>query len=49
MKTKLTKTKSTKADTPAVLPLNTILDGDCIERMNALPAESIDLIFADPP
>lgn len=32
-----------------VLPLNTILDGDCIERMNALPAGSIDLIFADPP
>lgn len=32
-----------------VLPLNTILDGDCIEAMNSLPAESIDLIFADPP
>ena len=31
------------------LPLNTILDGDCIERMRALPANSIDLIFADPP
>lgn len=31
------------------LPLNTILDGDCIEAMNSLPAESIDLIFADPP
>ena len=37
---------------PAVaqsLPLNQILDGDCIDRMNALPAGSIDLIFADPP
>ena len=33
----------------APLPLNQILDGDCIERMNALPAGSIDLIFADPP
>jgi modification methylase len=33
----------------ATLPLNEILDGDCIERMNALPAESVDLIFADPP
>ncbi|MDP1575944.1 MAG: site-specific DNA-methyltransferase, partial [Cypionkella sp.] len=32
-----------------ILPLNQILDGDCIERMNALPAGSIDLIFADPP
>jgi len=33
----------------AALPLNTILEGDCIARMNALPANSIDLIFADPP
>ncbi|MGZ9809256.1 DNA methyltransferase [Pseudoroseicyclus sp. H15] len=33
----------------AALPLNAILDGDCVERMNALPANSIDLIFADPP
>jgi len=31
------------------LPLNTILDGDCIEVMNSLPASSVDLIFADPP
>ncbi len=41
-----TKTKPTVAH---VLPLNQILEGDCIERMNALPAGSIDLIFADPP
>ena len=33
----------------AALPLNTIISGDCIEAMNALPAESVDLIFADPP
>ena len=33
----------------ASLPLNSILDGDCIEAMNALPEASIDLIFADPP
>jgi len=33
----------------AVLPLDTILIGDCIEHMNALPAGSVDLIFADPP
>ena len=39
-----TKTKSAVA-----LPLNTILAGDCIEAMNALPEASIDLIFADPP
>ncbi|WP_226552020.1 MULTISPECIES: site-specific DNA-methyltransferase [Celeribacter] len=31
------------------LPLNEILSGDCIEVMNALPEESVDLIFADPP
>lgn len=31
------------------LPVNTILDGDCIEAMNSLPEASIDLIFADPP
>ena len=42
------KTK-TNAKSAVSLPLNTILDGDCIECMNALPAESIDLIFADPP
>jgi len=33
----------------AHLPLDTILIGDCIEQMNALPAGSVDLIFADPP
>ena len=31
------------------LPLNKILNGDCIEIMDCLPADSIDLIFADPP
>jgi modification methylase len=38
------KTKGAQA-----LPLNTILDGDCIEAMNSLPEASVDLIFADPP
>ncbi len=33
----------------AALPLNEILDGDCVEVMASLPAESVDLIFADPP
>jgi len=28
---------------------NTILQGDCIEQLSKIPAESIDLIFADPP
>ena len=40
-------TKTQKAT--AQLPLNTILDGDCIEMMLSLPENSIDLIFADPP
>lgn len=31
------------------LPLNQILQGDCVENLNALPERSIDLIFADPP
>lgn len=31
------------------LPINTILQGDCIEILNSLPENSIDLIFADPP
>ncbi len=39
----------TRVQRGKTLPLNKILDGDCIERMNALPAESVDLIFADPP
>ncbi|MDJ1008499.1 MAG: site-specific DNA-methyltransferase [Paracoccaceae bacterium] len=31
------------------LPRNTILAGDCVEAMNALPEASVDLVFADPP
>ncbi|MEQ1510730.1 MAG: DNA methyltransferase [Sphingopyxis sp.] len=31
------------------LPLNSILKGDCIAQMRALPAASVDMIFADPP
>jgi site-specific DNA-methyltransferase (adenine-specific) len=31
------------------LPMNTVLEGDCIEMMQSLPENSIDLIFADPP
>lgn len=31
------------------LPLDQILSGDCIAQMNALPQNSVDLIFADPP
>jgi len=38
-----TKTRKT------ALPLDTILDGDCIDVMRSLPESSVDLIFADPP
>jgi len=39
----------TPSPAEGTLPLNQILDGDCIERMRALPEASVDLIFADPP
>lgn len=31
------------------MPLNQIVQGDCIANMNNLPPESVDLVFADPP
>ena len=31
------------------LPLNQIVQGDCVTVLNSLPEKSIDLIFADPP
>lgn len=31
------------------LPLDQILSGDCIEWMDSLPENSVDLVFADPP
>jgi modification methylase len=34
---------------PIELALDRIIRGDCIEAMRALPAKSVDLIFADPP
>ncbi len=34
---------------PASLPLNSILKGDCVTHMRALPDASVDMIFADPP
>ncbi|MFZ5931087.1 MAG: site-specific DNA-methyltransferase [Pseudomonadota bacterium] len=34
--------------TPA-LPLDKVLIGDCASLMNSLPANSVDVIFADPP
>jgi modification methylase len=31
------------------LPINSVIGGDCIAALAALPAESVDLVFADPP
>ncbi|MDS9946665.1 MAG: site-specific DNA-methyltransferase [Planktomarina sp.] len=39
----------TKDPVAVELPLNSIVDGDCIEVMDGLPECSVDLIFADPP
>lgn len=42
-------TKTTTPTAQAMLPLDQIMAGDCIEVMNSLPEASVDLIFADPP
>src|SRR4029079_13141634 len=31
------------------LPIDQILQGDCLEILESLPEQSVDLIFADPP
>jgi site-specific DNA-methyltransferase (adenine-specific)/modification methylase len=33
----------------SILPLNTILHGDCVDHLRALPDRCVDLVFADPP
>ena len=32
-----------------LLPLNQVIQGNCVTLMNALPPESVDVVFADPP
>jgi DNA modification methylase len=34
---------------PNKFPINQILQGNCIEILNSLPENSVDLVFADPP
>jgi len=48
---KNTRPKSTtkSASKATTLSLDTVMVGDCIELMNSMPAESVDLVFADPP
>ena len=31
------------------LPLDRILPGDCLDVLQTLPEQSVDLVFADPP
>ena len=35
--------------TPKTLPLDQVIEGDCIAAMARLPDKSVDMIFADPP
>ncbi len=32
-----------------LLPLDKVIHGDCVEVLNGLPEQSVDLVFADPP
>jgi modification methylase len=41
--------KRAKAPPMAGLPLNKIIENDCIAAMAALPDASVDMVFADPP
>ena len=43
------KPANDRSDGLADLPVNKILQGDCIDLMNRLPEKSVDVIFADPP
>lgn len=48
VKTPTAKQRAAKT-APVDLPLDSILQGDCVEMMRSLPAASVDMIFADPP
>ncbi|GGD31178.1 site-specific DNA-methyltransferase [Croceicoccus pelagius] len=43
------KKRETKIEVRKDLPIGQILDGDCIAAMRTIPANSIDMVFADPP
>ncbi|MBV8686266.1 MAG: site-specific DNA-methyltransferase [Alphaproteobacteria bacterium] len=45
----LAERRGSRAAPGAALPLDQIIESDCIAAMAALPAGSIDMIFADPP
>ena len=45
----IARPRPARGEATVPLPLDCILRGDCIAQMRALPAKSVDLIFADPP
>ena len=47
--TKVARAKRAAGDEESVIPLDQIVMADCIAAMRALPAKSVDMIFADPP
>ncbi|HEY5315384.1 MAG TPA: DNA methyltransferase [Pirellulales bacterium] len=49
MESTASKSKRPKSKPPQEPAINAIVQGDCIEQMRAMPAGSIDLVFADPP
>ncbi|MGD8752511.1 MAG: site-specific DNA-methyltransferase [Anaerolineales bacterium] len=38
-----------KRSSPSKLPLDQVIQGDCMEVLDSLPEKSVDLVFADPP
>lgn len=38
-----------KTNTTAGLTIDTIIHGECVDTMDAMPERSVDLVFADPP
>src|SRR6476469_2289670 len=49
MRVGLSERTAAKEKTAPELPIDTILEQDCIAAMAALPEASVDMIFADPP
>ena len=43
------KARSLDIGLPVELPLDQVIVGDCIAAIEALPAASVDMVFADPP
>jgi len=43
------KTRTVLPVPPAPLPLDQIIQGDCVKALQRLPAKSVDVVFADPP